>query len=67
MRDNRIVFKLNNEKHEQLKKMAEQTGITMSAYLAYVVGEHLRVKSQIEPMILEGMLEQVTKLDKDDQ
>lgn len=57
MRDVRISFKLNSEKHEQLKLMAADTGITMSAYLAYVVGEHLRVKAQVEPMFINSMIE----------
>lgn len=67
MRDVRISFKLNRDKHEQLKRAAEETGITMSAYLAYVIGEHLRVKAQAEPIFINSMIEDSKNLLKEQE
>lgn len=63
----KITFKLNSEKHAQLKKMAEETGITMSAYVGYVMGEHLRVKAQVEPMLIGSMLDSVKNINIDNE
>lgn len=51
-RDIRVSYKLTEEKHHELKAVAESYGVTMSSLSAFVVGQWLHQQNKIvQPMI----------------
>lgn len=64
-RDVRLSIKISEEKHQELKAMAESYGVTMSALSALILGQWLHQQNQvIKPMvdsmgeILSGVLKE---------
>jgi len=54
-RDVRVAFKISEEKHVELKEMAESYGVTMSALVALVVGQWLHQQNKVVGPMLESM------------
>ncbi len=54
-RDMRVVFKLSEEKKNELAEFAKSYGVTVSALCALIVGEWLHRQRKVSPMIQEMM------------
>lgn len=46
-RDVKVMVRLTESIKEQLQELAESKGLTMSAYVAFLVGEHLYQQTKI--------------------
>lgn len=61
MKNNRISFRLSDEKYSQVKKLAEKTGASISSIVCLAVSEYFERYYKIEavhkePKILSGCL-----------
>lgn len=53
-RDVKVMVRLTEPIKDQLQQLAEAKGLTMSAYVAYLVGEHLyQQKNYVLPMLTQ--------------
>lgn len=51
-RDVRVSFKISEEKHRELKAIADSYGVTMSSLSAFVIGQWLHQQNKlVQPMI----------------
>lgn len=56
-RDHMILFRLNNQEHEHLKKQVERNGLSMAAYLrAILSGQKVRLAPTEESIMLYRLL-----------
>ena len=54
-RDVKLAVKISEEKHKELKAMAESYGVTMSALSALIIGQWLYQQNQIAKPIVESV------------
>jgi hypothetical protein len=54
-RDMRVAFKISEHKHKELKGMADDYGVTMSALVALVMGQWLHQQNQVMKPMIETM------------
>lgn len=54
-RDNRVAFKMTDEKRDELQAYADSYGVTMSALCALIVGQWLHNQNQVINPIVESM------------
>lgn len=64
-RDIRLSIKLSEEKHQELKEMAESYGVTMSALSALIIGQWLHQQREVVKPMIQQMSEVVSEVVRD--
>lgn len=69
-RDERVVFRMQADKKEQIQEIADEMGVTMSALLSVIVGQWLvqynRVSRPMQDNIVQVMTDKFKDMSKEE-
>lgn len=61
-RDERLVIRMSSEVMEKIRNLAEGTGVTMSAYCAFILGQHIQQTERVVNPLLDLMSSEFKRL-----